>query len=143
MKKMTAKVLEGQIREGLKKHGLTLGHDGYHADGVVCAIGGALAYAAASREDLDRLLATDHELNRASNGHTTARAAAKILNHGLTPRDMVMLEAGYENYPSSPYSEDKNATGGFRNDIPRGNRNSYYRLGAKLRAESSRVSKPA
>lgn len=143
MRKMTAKVLEGQIREGLKKHGLVLGHEGYHADGMVCAIGGALAYAAASREDLDRLIAMDHNSNHVSNDHTIARAAAKILNHGLTPGDMVMLETGYENYPSSPYAEDKDATGGFKIKIPRENRNPYYKLGAKLRAESTGLSKRA
>lgn len=146
MRKMTAKQLEYRVHKGLKKHNLSLRLGfGYInvTDGAVCAIGAALAYAAKTpREIVDLVTTGDTDISDFSR-HRTARTAARILNHRLTPRDMVMLEMGFEGYEYSRYLKDKDAIISDDTSVSPFRRNPFYKLGQKLRAESLRSPKAA
>lgn len=148
MKKMTARQLEYRVRKGLKKHKLRLAHGFGYADmrnGAACAIGAALAFAAKTPQELVQLVnyGDDGDFSETRSRHRVARTAARILNHSLTPRDMVMLEMGYEAYVDSRHLTGKNAFAGDLVDVKPFKQNPFYKLGRKLREESLRPAKTA
>jgi hypothetical protein len=131
MKKMTTTGLARRIKNGLRRLGLRLGlGQGYYAfaSGACCAIGGALAYAAKDVDDLRRIVS---EINGLGGDNPVWHAqSAKILNHGLTKKDMLMLEAGFEDYcleRGFPMFPERFSL----------ERNPFYRLGVRLRKDAA------
>lgn len=121
-KRMTPATLERWIRTGMKRHGLRLSTvDGYVDEkGTCCAIGGALAYAAKTPEELRSISAgLCGELGE------PAPAAARLLNHGATEEDMINLEAGFEGWRCR-----------WSAGVEVGFSGPFYELGKKLRAEA-------
>lgn len=117
-KRMTPRMLEWRIRRGLAKHRLRLAHGSYfpsRGNPICCAIGGAIAYAARDRRELNAIGDAWRQVREEGGALSAADVVAAWLDHRVSTTDMLNLEYGFENY--------------------RGGRGPFYRLGKNLREE--------